>query len=85
MGIPVPQVSAIVVSLVEFVGGICLILGIGTRWAAILLVINMAVAVLKVHLPAGFFAPRGFEYPLTLLAANLTLALTGPGRPALRR
>jgi putative oxidoreductase len=85
MGIPAPQVSAVVVTLVEFVGGICLILGIATRWAAILLAIDMAVAVGKVHLHAGFFAPRGYEFPLTLLAASIALALAGPGSPALRK
>lgn len=83
MGIPLPAVSAIVVTLVEFLGGIALIAGLFTRWAAILLAINMSVAVLKVHARNGFFLPGGFEYALTLLAANVALALTGPGAAAL--
>jgi putative oxidoreductase len=84
-GIPLPQASAAVVTLVEFAGGIALVLGVGARWAAILLAIVMAVAIGKVHLHAGFFGPRGFEFPLTLLIANLAIALAGPGSPALGR
>jgi putative oxidoreductase len=40
----------------------------------------MIVAILKVHVPAGFFAPNGVEFPLTLLAGSLLIALTGAGR-----
>ena len=82
IGIPMPMVSAVVVSLVEFLGGIALILGIVTHWAALLIAIDMAVAILKVHLPHGFFIP-GIEYPLTLLAASLALVLSGPGAAAM--
>ena len=78
-GIPLPAVSAVVVTLVEFLGGIALIVGLFTRWAALLLAINMLVAVLAVHLKGGFFLPRGYEYALTLLFANAGLALTGSG------
>ena len=85
IGIPLPQVSAIVVTLVEFAGGIALILGVVTRWAAVLLAIDMAVAVGKVHLHGGFFLPRGYEFALTLLAACVALALAGPGSPVLKR
>jgi len=85
IGIPLPQVSAIVVTAVEFGGGIALILGVVTRWAAVLLAINMAVAVGKVHLHGGFFLPRGYEFALTLLAACVALAMAGPGSPALKK
>ncbi len=79
IGVPLPAVAAVVVTLVEFVGGIALLLGLLTRWAALLIAIDMMVAVFAVHLKGGFFLPKGFEYALTMLAANVALALTGPG------
>jgi putative oxidoreductase len=84
LGIPSPYIAAIVVTLVEFIGGIALILGLVTRYAALLLAFDMAVAVGKVHLHNGFFSSKGgYEFPLTLLAASVALALTGPGSFAL--
>ncbi len=63
----------------EFFGGILLILGLLTRYAALALCVPMAVAVLKVHAANGFFNPRGFEYPLTLLMGLVSLMFSGPG------
>lgn len=77
--IPLPAIFAVVVTLVELLGGVGLLLGLVTRIAAALLMVDMLVAVLVVHLKNGFFFPTGFEYPLTLLVANLCLALAGPG------
>jgi putative oxidoreductase len=85
-GIPLPMVSAVIVTLVEFVGGIMLVAGIGVRIAAALNAVDMTVAVLFVHLKHGFGAQNGgFEYPLTLLAATLCLALSGGGMFSLKK
>jgi putative oxidoreductase len=80
IGIPAPMLAAVVVTLVEFLGGLALLLGLFTRWVAIPLAVDMVVAILTVHLPNGFFLPKGFEYPLTLLAANVSLVLLGSGQ-----
>lgn len=80
MGIPLPQVAAVVVTAVELLGGLAILAGFFTRWAALLLVVDMAVAILAVKLPGGFFAPAGVEFELTLLAGALTLALLAPSR-----
>ena len=83
VGIPAPMLSAVLVTAAEFLGGLALLLGAFTRWAALALAVTMAVAILSVHLKAGFFMPNGYEYALSLLGANIALALTGPGAASL--
>jgi putative oxidoreductase len=39
----------------------------------------MVVAILQVHLKNGFFAPTGFELPLSLLGSTALLVVTGAG------
>lgn len=86
LGIPLPEVAAIVVILVELVGGLALLIGLGTRYVAALLAVNMAVALFTVHLPNGFFVDGGgFEFVLVLLAAALFFALHGGGALAVDR
>jgi putative oxidoreductase len=85
LGVPLPNVSALVVALVEFLGGIALLLGLFTRWAALLLAINMLVAIVLVHLRHGLTGPGGFEFPLALLAAAISLLLTGPQKFSIER
>lgn len=83
LGIPRPDICAVVVTLLEFIGGLMLILGLFSRWPALLLAVEMLLAIFVAHLRNGFMGPNGFEYPLTLLAANLALAFNGPGWAAL--
>ncbi len=84
LGIPAASAAAVIVILVDLMGGLALILGIGTRFVAIPLTIDMLVALLTVHLPAGFFVQNGgYEFVLLLLAANLALLLGGSGAFAL--
>ncbi len=44
LNLPMPQQTALFVSLLEFVGGILLAVGLGTRLIALVLFINMTVA-----------------------------------------
>jgi putative oxidoreductase len=79
IGIPLPRLAAVLLTLVELIGGVALILGIFTSYVAALLAIDMLVALIRVHAPNGFFAPKGVEFPLLLLAANINLIFHGPG------
>ena len=75
MGLP-PEL-AIIIGLLEFIGGLAILLGILTRIAAGLLAIDMIGAILSVKLSKGFIG--GFELDLLYLAIMISLILTGPG------
>jgi putative oxidoreductase len=83
LGLPSPYPLALLVGVTEFAGGALLIVGGLTRWVALALAIDMAVAIWKVHYANGFFlnshGGQGSEFALVLLAAMLCLMLTGPG------
>ncbi len=84
LGVPAPGLFAVLVTLVEVLGGLALIVGLLTRLAAILLALDMLVAILTVHLPNGFFVNNGgYEFPLVLLASCVALAVAGAGEAAL--
>lgn len=51
-----PDFSWFLASWTEFLGGICLLLGLGTRIWAIALAVTMFVAAYSVHLPNGWAA-----------------------------
>jgi putative oxidoreductase len=63
----------------EFFGGIFLILGFLTRVFSLLILIDMAVAIWKVHWKSGMFAKGGYEFPLTLATIAFALILFGAG------
>jgi putative oxidoreductase len=79
IGVPFPTLSALAVTSAELLGGLALVAGFFTRWAAIPIAFSMVVAAATVHLKAGFFLPNGVEYVLTLLLASVSLVLTGSG------
>ncbi|PYN50190.1 MAG: hypothetical protein DME00_06455 [Candidatus Rokuibacteriota bacterium] len=80
LGLEPSQILAWVLSITEFVGGVCVVLGFLTRFWAAGLVIDMAVAIFKVHMANGFFASKnGFELPLAFGVMALVILLTGPG------
>lgn len=80
IGIFAPAFMAWVVGLVEFVGGVAVLLGVFVRTAGALLTIVMIVAIATVHAKNGYaLMTGGYEYPLTLLLAALATAFTGAG------
>ena len=70
---------AIVGILSEVAGALAMLLGCCTRLAGLLLLGQMTVAVALVHWQAGFLAPKGYEYPLTLGGVALALVFCGEG------
>jgi putative oxidoreductase len=79
LGISPGPLWATIVGLTEFFGGIAILIGFLTRYAAVPLIINMLVAILWVHLPYGFFLPQGYEYAFVLLGAGITFFVGGAG------
>ncbi|MFG6116115.1 DoxX family protein [Halobacillus sp. MO56] len=72
--IGVPGFLAYVVAAIELVGGIALILGLGTKIVASLFAVIMLGAIFTVKLSAGFLG--GYELDLALLAMSIYVALS---------
>jgi putative oxidoreductase len=93
-GIPAPELMAWAVGALEFFGGILLIVGAFTVLVSALSAVEMAVAMVMVHLPHGFnfmnvtgqtetgvqtFGMPGYEVNLLYIAGFLALMLGGAG------
>ena len=84
----IPAPFAIAAFLIELIGGLALLGGFLTRWAAIFVAGEMLVAAVKVHLPNGFFLNwsntpnqgHGIEYSLLVIGTAIALAIIGGGR-----
>lgn len=85
LGMPVPAVTAPLVVGLEFVGGILIMLGLGSRLIALLLTCDMLVAFIAADreaLSSIFSDPDKFyaAAPYTFLIAFLIVLIFGPGR-----
>jgi len=68
-----------VAGVLELFGGGLLLLGLFTRGAALLLAIEMGVAIWKVHGSRGILAVHEYEFPLAMAMGCLALATIGAG------
>ncbi|HEX3708392.1 MAG TPA: DoxX family protein [Pseudolabrys sp.] len=79
-GIEPALVCAYIIMAFETVGGVCLIVGLFTRFFAAALAIEMLIALLFVHLPRGYAAGGGgYEYVLLIGAVCFVIAMRGGG------
>ena len=88
MRVPLPGLMGYVVPLVEVVGGVLPIMGLFSRLAAVLLTIELAVAILLVKTGVGFLSPIGSpgvgaELDLALIAGFLVILFARPGKLSL--
>jgi putative oxidoreductase len=82
----IPAPFAFLAIMAEFAGGAALILGVGSRVAALSIAVNMVVAVVMVHAQYGLFMNwfgnqkgEGFEYHLLAIAVALPVIFRGGG------
>lgn len=71
--IGIPGFLAYAVGIIELVGGLALIFGIGTRIVSLLLGIIMLGAIFTVNLPAGFLNGYVLDVVLLVLAVHILL------------
>lgn len=82
VNIPFAEVTAWLIGVLEFAGGLALLSGRWVRPFAALLAVEMAVVIYRVRLPQGFLG--AWEFELTVLLVCLGLAILGD-RPGLER
>lgn len=85
--IGIPGFMAYVVALIEVVGGIAMILGIGTRIVAALFAVVMLGAIFTVKLSVGFAGNgqmAGYELDLAFLVMSVYLLLNGSDKLSLQ-
>ncbi|MCP3741688.1 DoxX family protein [Rossellomorea sp. BNER] len=80
IGIKPGRTMAFMAGISELVAGLLLALGFLTPIAALLFVATMLVAMVKVHMPNGYWATsNGYEYNLLLIVVAVGIALIGAG------
>lgn len=75
-----PGYFVYIAAVLEVFGSALLVLGLFTRPAALLLAVEMAVAIWKVHSLKGYLAVHEYEFPLMLAVACFVLATVGAGK-----
>ena len=83
-GIQPAEPLAVILIALETIGGLCIALGLFTRFWAAAVTIEMCVIVYH-HLPKFGWTERGYEYPLFWGLVMLAIALRGGGPYSLDR
>ena len=81
-----PSYFAYIAAILEFFGGWLLIFGLFTRITALLLAGEMAIAILRVHLPqGGVLAVSNYQLPLAMAVGAFALVAVGAGAISIDR
>ena len=85
LGLPAPELWGVVIPLLETIGGLLILFGLGARWVALLFVIEYAVTsfVVKAPRPAPAGGFNSMRIDLMLWVSAIAIALVGPGALAL--
>ena len=78
-GLGIPSWMAYLSTGTEFFGGIGIVLGVFVRFFSLAFVIEMAVAIAKVHFKNGLTGQGGYEFPLALATLAFALMCFGGG------
>jgi len=80
MNIPAPSIAVWVVLIIELVGGILILIGFQTRWAALVLAIFCLITGFAIHLPGGDLPNMiNFYKNLTMAGGFLYVVSFGAG------
>ncbi len=80
IGIKPGTAMAVLAGLAELIGGLLFAAGLFTPLAAVLIILVMLGAIIKVHLANGFWVDKGgIEYPFVLIVIAVAVAMIGPG------
>jgi putative oxidoreductase len=93
LGVPMPSLLAWLTTLVELIGGFCVLIGAFVPIVSLPMGVVLLTALFTIHLPYGFFSvklaqvtesgtkfgPVGYEIILLYLASLATLVLEGAG------
>ncbi len=81
LNLPLPHFQAILAGSTEMIGGLLLLVGLGTRFISIPLVFTMVVAYLTAHREEGFLSLSDFtdQAPFPFLMAALVTMAFGAG------
>jgi putative oxidoreductase len=78
------NISWFISTWTELLGALALVIGLGTRFTALALIVLDLVAWYSVHADSGYnVCSNGYKLPMMYLMMLMTLLLTGPGRASL--
>ncbi|MEX2529673.1 MAG: DoxX family protein [Gemmatimonadota bacterium] len=87
LGVPLPMITAWLITLLEVFGGLALIVGLAVPLVSLLFIVHMAAGIFLVHMSEGWFVvgpgTGGAEFNVLLIAGFFALILAGSGKPAL--